>query len=849
MNIRSSLHNHYLYKNFQKVIYPDNFELKTGIDKIRARVCSYCMYEPGRKEVMKLEFQTDPESIRLRLREVDEFKSIIASEKEFPVENFIDISNPLKKLKTQGRYLEEEELFSIKKLLDSIRAVLSFFKKDEEDAYPALKAMAEEVKFFPVVTDRLNSLMNKHGRIKDNASRELQDIRRELHSLEGSINKKLNRILAKAVREGLVDEDTSLAVRNGRTVIPVPSSNKRLIGGYVHDESATGKTAYVEPAEIVEANNGIRELEMREKREIIKILTEVTDFLRPYEEDLFHSHSFLAKIDSVRARAKFANSINAVFPRINNNPEVDWVNAIHPVLLLSFRESGREGEVVPLNLKLDKENRILLISGPNAGGKSVCLQTLGILQYMLQCGFLVPVSDRSNFGIFENIFLDLGDEQSIEDDLSTYSSHLLNMKYFAKNADERSLILIDEFGSGTEPTLGAAIAESVLESLNAAGVFGLITTHYTNLKHYASAQPGLINGAMLYDTGRMQALFKLVIGRPGSSFAFEIARKIGLPESILKSAEEKIGREQVDFDKALKDLIRDKKYWENKRQRIRVSEKKLSELVERYDSEFSDTEKIRKKIIKEAKEQAESLLAGANKKIENTIREIREAEAEKEKTRKVRKNLEEYKKEVDNIENNIDRKKSEAEDLKNKIRKMKARNEQIRKRDSLPKKKKPETKLQDTAIVVGDLVKMEGQDVNGEVLEIKGKNAFVAFGHLKTRVKLELLRKQIPSNKREGPKAKIKLGEWDVGKRRLRFSPEIDIRGKRADEALGIIAEFIDEAIMVQVHDLRILHGKGNGILRELIRQQLSAMDVVESFGDEHVERGGAGITVLKLST
>lgn len=833
------------------MIYPDNFESKIGIDKIRKQASKYCLYDPGRDEIRKLNFSADPELVRLRLQEVEEFRQILESEKVFPVENFIDISASIKKIRVEGRFLEEEELFSIKKVLDSIRAILAFLKKDEADEYRALKSLASQVSVFPVVIDRLNSLMNKHGRIKDNASKELNDIRREIHQKEGNISKRLNRILDKARQSGLVDEDATLAIRNGRNVIPVPSSNKKLLSGYIHDESATGKTSYIEPVEIVEANNELKELESREKREIIKILTDVTNFLRPYMEELEYSHVFLSKIDSVRARARFAINIGAVHPKMVDQPEVDWQRAIHPILLLSFRETGREEDVVPLNIKLDTTNRVLLISGPNAGGKSVCLQTLGILQYMFQSGFLVPVSESSIFGIFDKIFLDMGDDQSIEDDLSTYSSHLVNMKFFSRNASSSTLVLIDEFGSGTEPSLGGAIAESVLESLNASGVYGLITTHYTNLKHFASANPGLINGAMLYDTGQMRPLFQLAIGRPGSSFAFEIARKIGLPDHILKSAEEKIGQEQVDFDKALKDLIRDKKYWENKRQRIRVSEKKLNDLVEKYDSELSDTEKQRKKILKEAKEQAELLLSGANKKIENTIREIRESEAEKEKTRSLRIELEDFKDEVKSYDGLDEKKINEANDLKKKIKELKIRNEQIRRRNPEDYEQKEKEEKVDPTIRVGDRVKMKGQDISGIVLEISGKNISVAFGHLKTRLKGDKLEKvkQEDFSSQTSKGFRTQLGDWDISKRKINFSPEIDIRGKRADEALRIIADFIDEAIMVQVHDLRILHGKGNGILRELIRQQLAAMDVVEWYRDEHVERGGAGITILKLNT
>lgn len=833
------------------MIYPDNFETKIGIDRIRKQAAGYCLYEPGKEVLMKIEFSADPDIVKLRLMEVEEFRSVIESNREFPIENFIDISGSLSKLNIEGRYLEEEELFNIRKVLDSVRAILNFLKKEETTPYASLRSLASEVNFFPIVLDRLNSLMNKHGRIRDNASKELSEIRRELGLKESTISRRLNRILEKARKEGWVEEDAVLTVRNGRTVIPVPSSYKKKIGGYIHDESATGKTAYIEPSEIVEANNEIRELESREKREIIRILTEVSVFLRPYREDLLETHGFLAKIDSIRARALFALDVNAIYPQVKDSPEIDWSRAVHPILLLTYRESAREKEVVPLDIKLDDKNRILIISGPNAGGKSVCLQTLGILQYMIQTGFLVPVNGSSVFGIFKNIFLDMGDEQSIEDDLSTYSSHLLNMKYFTRNADRDTLILIDEFGSGTEPTLGAAIAEAVLEHLNSAGTFGLITTHYTNLKHFASTHDGLINGAMLFDTAQMKPLFQLLIGRPGSSFAFEIARKIGLPEDIIKLAEEKVGQQHVDYDRALKDLIRDKKYWENKRQRIRVAEKKLNELVERYDIELSDTEKLRKKIIQEARTQAETLLAESNRKIENTIREIREAEAGKERTRQARKSLEGFREKVAGFDGVSDPGKSEAEELKQKIQELRLRNEQVRRKKPVDATERPEPAIEDKEIRTGDFVRLSGQDSTGQVIEIRGKNVTVAFGHIKTRVKAEQLEKLDPSTVpvRRVSSPGIRLGDWDIGKRKIHFSPDIDIRGKRADEALKIIADFIDEAIMVQVHDLRILHGKGNGILRELIRQQLSVMDVVEWYGDEHVDRGGAGITVLKLGT
>jgi len=830
------------------VIYPGNFEKKIGAEKIREIVMDLCNYDPGRSEIKNLYFSSDFSEVSNRLLQVNEFIAILKSEKKFPEDNFVDISEPLKKSEVEGRFLEEFEVFSLKKAIDTVKSILAFFKADEDELYPELRRLASEVKVFPVVSDKINSILAKNGTIKDNASKELNNIRREFAGKQSSISKALNKVLTKARQSGIIDEDTNLSIRNGRAVIPVPASKKRMISGYVHDESSSGKTSFIEPVEVVEANNELRELEYKERREIIKILTDFTNFIRPYATELSLSHIFLAKIDSIRARAKFAMSVNAILPRMVNKTEMDWKDAIHPLLLLSFREHGRENEVVPLDVHLNNNERVLLISGPNAGGKSVCLQTVGLLQYMFQCGFLVPAGESSVFGIFQKIFLDMGDEQSIEDDLSTYSSHLGNLKFFTRNSDDKSLVLIDEFGSGTEPGLGGAIAEAVLENLNDKLVFGLITTHYSNLKHFAASAEGIVNGAMLYDSHQMKPLYKLSMGKPGSSFAFEIARKIGLPEEILKNAADKLGQDHVDFEKHLKDLIRDKKYWENKRQRIRKAEKRLNELVEKYDTELRDTEKLRKKILKEAKEKAEGIMNGANRQIENTIREIKEAEAEKEKTKQARKKLEDFKKEISDDEEELKRK-QEQDDLKRKIQEIKQQSQRLQSRKQAPKiRTKP--RKEDLVIRQGSYVIMEGQSVPGEVLELKGNKATVAFGSIRTIVKSDRLKKVDKENYQQSSGSSFKsqsFGDWDVGKRRLNFKPDIDIRGKRADEALKIVNDFIDEAVMVQTRELRILHGKGNGILRELIRQYLSTMDVVSWCGDEHVERGGAGITIVKL--
>ena len=834
------------------MIYPDNFEKKIGADKIREQAAKFCLFEPGREEIMHSPFSSDPEIIRRRLREVEEFRQIIISEAEFPIGYFIDISRPLKKARVEGIFLEQDEFFDIKRALDSVRAILSFLKSDKEDAWPALQSVASEVMVFPVVIDRINSILNKHGRIRDNASTDLQTIRREINGKASAISNKINRLLDSYRKQGLVDEDAILTIRNGRPVIPVPAVNKRQIAGYVHDESATGKTAFIEPSEVVEANNEIRELEIAERRELIRILTSLTDFIRPYIDELEHSHHFMARIDSVRARARFALDIGAIIPTIQDEPEADWHKALHPLLYLSFRELKKENEVVPLDLKLDRQDRILLISGPNAGGKSVCLQTAGLLQYMLQCGFPVTMSETSVCGCFRDIFIDMGDEQSIENDLSTYSSHLINMKQFARSAGGSSMVLIDEFGSGTEPMLGGAIAESVLESLNDAGVFGVITTHYTNLKHFAASAPGIINGAMLFDTQKMQPLYRLAPGRPGSSFAFEIARKIGLPEEILKAAQDKVGKEHVDFEKHLKDIIRDKKYWENKRQRIRVAEKRLAELVDKYDTELSDTDKLRKKILREARDEAGHLLSEANRKIETTIREIRESEAEKQKTREARKQFDAFREKLD--ENApADPLKQEGDELRKRLAELRKTGEKIgASNPSFRRKQVQKDEKADGEIHTGDYVLMKGQETPGEVLDLKGKKATVVFGSMRTRVDRSSLEKISGEKFRKLARPSGTLehrDEWNIGQRRISFSPDIDLRGKRADEAISMLTDFIDQAVMVQARHLRILHGKGNGILRELVRQYLSGVDVVKSYADEHVERGGYGITLVELET
>jgi len=829
------------------VIYPEHFESKIGFDRIRELVKSHCLFDPGRERVDGLGFMTDYEAILHELKLVEEFQLIHQHEEEFPIQHFIDNRKALEKAEVEGTYLLPEEVLGLKQSLDSIRAILHFFNAEEKEKYPELAGLCGPVKVFPYVGDRIQKILSKHGTIRDNASAELQKIRKAQQEKQGTVSRKLNQIMSRAQREGWADSDAAPTFRNGRPVIPVNSGSKRKLGGMIHDESATGKTVFIEPAEVVELSNEIRELEYAERREIIRILLEFTADIRPYIPDLLSSQEFLTTIDAIRARAIFAIRLEAIRPQVKEEQVFDWREARHPLLYLAYKAEQRE--VVPLTFHLEGKNRILLISGPNAGGKSVCLKTIGLLQYMLQCGMLVPCGEGSVFGLFAGIFIDIGDEQSIDNDLSTYSSHLLNMKHFLKHAATDTLVMIDEFGTGTEPLLGGAIAESILEELNRSGTSGIITTHYTNLKHFATSTEGIVNGAMLFDHQRMQPLYQLQVGKPGSSFAFEIARMIGLPEEVLQQASEKVGQDHIDFDKHLRDILRDKKYWEGKRQKIRQSERKLEELMTRYEQELSQSEKQRKAIVREAKEKADALLAGANKKIEQTIREIKEAEAEKERTREVRRELEDFR---ENMELERGREELKVENRLEEIRK-KGKELEDRRPDLRPPARRTLAQKQekeDPEIRVGDLVRMEGQEASGEVLEIKGKKCVVAFGVMKTTARLDQLKKlrgEESARLQRKEQSRVNLGDWNVSTRRVHFRPDIDLRGKRADEAMEIVVDFIDEAIMVNARDLRILHGKGNGVLRQLIREYLHTVDLVEWYGDAHVDQGGAGITVVRL--
>lgn len=824
------------------MVYPQNFEQKTGFDKVRQLISERCLSPLGKERVDEMAFSPEYNIVKERLTQTEEFVKILHGEDEFPSSNFFDVRYSLKRIRPEGTFLDEKELFDLKRSLQTINDIVRFFhnEENEEIKYPALTFLAGDVFVFPQLIGKIDAILDKFGRIKDNASPTLSQIRREIASTVSSISKSLQSILRAAQSEGVVDKDVTPTMRDGRLVIPVAPAYKRKIKGIVHDESASGKTVFIEPAEVVEANNRIRELEGDERREIMRILITFTDIVRPLTPDIFQSYQFLAEIDFIRAKALFAELIQAIRPEMENKQQIDWIRAIHPLLFLSLKKQQKT--VVPLDIELNEEKRMLIISGPNAGGKSVCLKTVGLLQYMLQCGLLIPVYERSRTGIFDHIFIDIGDEQSIENDLSTYSSHLTNMKFFVRNCNEKTIILIDEFGSGTEPQIGGAIAEALLDRFNRNKSFGVVTTHYQNLKHFAEDHEGVINGAMLYDRHLMQPLFKLSIGNPGSSFAVEIARKIGLPEDVIADASAKVGSDYIDMDKYLQDIVRDKRYWEGKRQNIRQQEKKLEEVTARYEQDLTAIDKQRKEIMAQAKAEAARIMSEANARIENTIREIKEAQADKEKTRIVRKSLEEFKASVAVQQEDDDRiARKMAQLLERKERKQKKQKETV----VAPKKE-----VKENVLTVGDAVRLKGQTTAGTILELQGKQAIVAFGMIKSTVKLEQIEKVSKSQiKKEMVKSTFVSTQTtdDMREKKLNFKLEIDVRGMRGDEALQSVTYFIDDAILVGAGKVRILHGTGTGALRQIIREYLHVVSGVSSFHDEHVQFGGAGITVVEL--
>ena len=864
------------------MIYPQNYEQKIGFDEIRRILKGQCQSSLGQEKVDEIVFSDNAVVVNEQLEQVREMRRLMQAQEKPEMNYFFDVRQSVARIRMENTHLEENELWDLRRSLETIGIIVTFLNKNNGDEekpdylYPALHLMAENVQTFPAMIRRIDSILDKFGRIKDSASMVLAGIRHDMEQTAGSISRTLYTILHAAQRDGLVNQDTAPTLRDGRLMIPVAPGLKRKINGIVHDESATGKTVFIEPAEVVEANNKVRELEAAERREIIRILTVFSDELRPQVQEVLDSYQFLAQIDLVHAKAEMAEQMQAFEPQVIAEPHMDWIRAIHPLLRRSLEKKGEK--VVPLDITLSNiqmrnekgemrkdVGRLLIISGPNAGGKSVCLKTVGLLQYMLQCGLSIPVGDRSTVGLFQNIMIDIGDEQSIADDLSTYSSHLLNMKNMMKQANSHTLLLIDEFGGGTEPTIGGAIAEAVLKQFWQKEAFGVITTHYQNLKHFAEDHPGVVNGAMLYDRHQMQALFQLSIGQPGSSFAIEIARKTGIPEEVIKDASDIVGSDYIQSDKYLQDIVRDKRYWEGKRQTIHQHEKRLEVRGERLDASIEEIERERKAILNRAKAQAEELLAEANRKIENAIREIKEAQAEKEQTRLIREELQEFREQVQNDDT---RGLMSEEDFAKKLRQMeerKARKAQ-RKEKKGEEQKAVSEKLAERAkaslndanrpLEKGDCVRIKGTNSIGEIEAIQGKQVTVIFGGLRSKVKLEQLertdkRKEVHQNAAD-KHAHLAIQTSHMTRatmedRRQNFHQDLDVRGMRGDEAIDTVMHFIDDAILIGLSRVRILHGTGTGILRQLIRQYLSTVPNVKKAKDEHVQFGGAGITVVDL--
>ena len=884
------------------MIYPGNYEHKIGFDEVRSLLRERCLGSLGREKADQLAFSTDSAEVREQLQQTGEFRRLTATSDDFPLDYFFDVRESLVRIRLAGTHFEEQEVYDLRRSLDTICKIVAYLNKGGDGdgggfLYPALHRLSDGVVTFPAVIRRIDSIIDKHGRVKDGASMTLAGIRHELQSTEGSISRKLYTILHAAQRDGLVDKDAAPTLRDGRLMIPVAPGMKRRINGIVHDESSTGKTVFIEPSEVVEANNRIRELEAEERREIVRILTVFTDEVRPNVKEMTDSYLFLAAIDLIQAKARLADTMKAIEPKVEDRPHIDWIRAVHPLLAISLEKQGKQ--VVPLDIallneRLERKNEkydykeggetagtshILIISGPNAGGKSVCLKTVGLLQYMLQCGLSVPMGERSTCGMFQNIMIDIGDEQSIDDDLSTYSSHLTNMKQMMRYGNEHTLLLIDEFGGGTEPTIGGAIAEAVLKQFWLKKAFGVITTHYQNLKHFADGHDGVVNGAMLYDRNEMRPLFQLSIGQPGSSFAIEIARKTGLPEEVIQDASDIVGRDYIQSDKYLQDIVRDKRYWEGKRQTIHQHEKRLAASGERLEADIEELERERKAILRQAREQAEELLRTANKKIENAIREIREQQAEREATRRIREEMEAFRQEISDIDQKatdekIERKMRQIEERKK--RKEEKRKEKGKVNSEELATAKPSTNgnvaadsqlsTLNSQLKVGSSVRIKGLTSIGTIEKMEGKMATVIFGDMRTKMRLERLEAAEPEvsgskPQSSGSNAQTTANDHSdlnthqfsrstreaIDERKYSFRQDLDVRGMRGDEAVNAVMYFIDDAILVGMSRVRILHGTGSGILRQLIRQYLRTNPAVSSCRDEHVQFGGAGITVVDI--
>ena len=825
-------------------------EQKIGFNKVREKIAAKCVTQYAQRKVAAEQISHDPEEILFRLGLTDEMRLICLFEDSFPAGGYLDTKEFLLPLQAENTSIDLPSLRALRTSLDTLRRILAFFRECKDDLYPMLRQISASVSYDPEISRRIDTILDRSGEVRDTASPELAEIRRSLRAKEGQVSRRINAILGSAKSEGLVDADAEVVVRDGRVLIPVAAGSKKKLPGIVYDESASGKTAFVEPIEIIELGNQIRELQFDEQREIARILQLFTEFLRPYLGGLIAASEYIGEIDFIRSKALVALDMIAGMPILSTNGELNLRRARHPLLEASLRREKKE--IVPLTLSLSREKHILLISGPNAGGKSVCLKTVGLLQYMFQWGMLIPTSEVSEMLIFDSIFIDIGDNQSLENDLSTYSSHLQNMREILTHATASSLVLIDEFGSGTEPAAGGAIAEAVLSRLDEMGVYGVITTHYTNLKLYADKSSGVVNGAMLFDGAAIKPLFQLQQGMPGNSFAFELARKMGLPSEVVKDAEERAGSEFVNIERNLRQIARSRRVLDEKLARIKSTDKTLESLTDKYQKELGEVKALKKSVLEEARREAQEIIAEANKQVERTIREIRESQAERDKTKVARENLTKFKETLQQ-----DKPSENDAAIERKMQQIIARKERERVRKEkrgeapapAPRKEKPVS--QETPLQIGDKVRLKDNDMVGEVTQITAKYISVSVGSIISKLapgKVEKIsNQQYKDRSRTTFRPVIHYDSESISRRKLEFRPTIDIRGQRLNDALDIVMHFIDDATMVGVGQVKILHGKGNGVLREEIRKYLKTVPGVKSFRDEAVQQGGAGITVVEM--
>ena len=831
-------------------------EAKLGFDKVRAAVEGRCSTEYAAQRVAGEEFCTEGGEIHRRLLLTDEMRLILMFEENFPTAGYIDAIGFLEPI-GKNASIDLLSLGKLRTLLDTLRKALHFFHTVKEGIYPNLQHLASGISAPAEVIRRIDAILDRHGEIKDTASDELYKIRRSIKEKEINVSKRMNAILRQAQQEGLADSDASVAIRDGKMLIPVTSAKKRAFQGFVYDESATGKTTFMEPAEIVALQNEISELHFAETREISKILYEFAEFLRPFVPELIDGAAFVGELDFNMAKAQVSLDYIAGMPVLSEDGSLSLRKARHPLLEKSLRKEKKS--IVPLTVTLTPEKRILLISGPNAGGKSVCLKTVGLLQYMFQWGMLIPTSETSELPVFDRIMVSIGDDQSLENDLSTYSSFLSDMKAMLSVADARTLVLIDEFGSGTEPVAGGAIAEAILHELDSRGAYGVITTHYTNLKLYASsADTGVVNGAMQFDAATVAPLFQLEIGLPGSSFAFELARKMGMPEKIVHDAEERAGEQFVGIERNLRKIARSRRALDEKLTKIRATDRTLEGLTDRYEKELEDIKEMRRRILDEARAEAEKIIHGANRQVENTIRTIKESQARKEETQEARAELQGFLGALADSRAQrdayIDKKLQTVRERKEREKARKRRRASGETLQQIEQEEAQERKMaafRSAPLKVGEKVRIKDNGMVGEVSTVSTKAVSVIVGNITTKLPLDRV-ERITANEYKAvvkaPAARPRqVFDSALSERKSNFKLELDVRGERVNDALEIVMRYIDDAIMLGVPSVRILHGKGTGALREEIQKYVRTVPGVQSVADEHIQFGGSGVTVVKF--